>query len=149
MGRRIVTARIATEERTVAPADVADSYFDRLLKYIPADVVAAYVVVEGLLPGARNGGVSGTAPPLWLTWGLVGVFMVLTAIWTYRQTRTRATPSPATMQVVIATASFLVWAFALGNEPFASLGWYMAMPYLGSIVLVVFTLAVAGLVPKD
>ena len=51
--------------------------------------------------------------------------------------------------MITATAGFLVWAFALGGEPFARLGWYADMPYLGSIVLVVFTLAAATVVPGE
>jgi len=146
MGRRIVTARMASQGVAVAAAPGVDGYFDRLVKYIPADVVAAYVAVQGVLPGVRAGE---TPAPTWLTWGLIAVFAAITAVWTYRQTRTPAARAPAATQVITATAGFLVWAFALGGEPFASLGWYGDMPYLGSIVLVVFMLAAATVVPGE
>ena len=49
MGRRIVARRL--ESRTSKEA--VDGYQDRLLKYIPADVNAAWLALTGIVKSAR------------------------------------------------------------------------------------------------
>ena len=50
MSRRIVTRQL---ESTRGGAQV-DTYFDKVIKYIPADVVAAWTVVSGLVASAGD-----------------------------------------------------------------------------------------------
>lgn len=116
-----------------------DSYFDRVLKYIPADVVAAWVTVNGLV---AQGSDPGRETFLWVAFALG---LVLTLWWTLRQTAEPAR-QPLWPQVWISTGAFAVWVFALG-PPFSSLAFYR--PLYGSLLLLLYTLIVARLVPRD
>jgi hypothetical protein len=127
MSRRIITSQLHAAGATVP----IDGYFDKLLKYIPADINAGWVAVTGLLAGLAK-------PNNTLLWVLFFVFIVLTAAWTYKQTQQQGLPS-ATKQIIISTLAFVVWIFALGG-PFALMGWYN--PVFGAILLVIYTLVV-------
>ncbi len=117
------------------PADASvpagkDKYVDRLFKYIPAEVVAGYIFVLGIMA-------SGTGPlqdePL--QWILFSVFCILTPLYLWRIQKVRKL-----QQHIISLLSFAVWVFALGG-PFALYSWYN--PLYGEILLPVFTLSVA------
>jgi hypothetical protein len=134
MPRRIITTQVeATTSQTV------DTYTDKIVKYIPADVVAAWVAASGIISGAADTFPKNTA--LWASF-IFGV--IITPLWTLRQTRGPGLP-PAYKQAVISTLAFIVWVFALGG-PFMSLGFYNAV--WGSLVLIAFTLIV-GLINPD
>lgn len=139
MGRRIVTKRLEANLPGVQSVPV-DGYFDRVIKYIPSDVVAAWTAVTGLV------NVDAEAPKTTLLWILFGIFTLLTAGWTWKQT-TKDGKLSATIQILLSTVSFIIWVFALGG-PFASLeGFYR--PLYGSLVLIVYTLAVGLVIPKE
>ena len=135
MGRRIVTTQL---QGNLASSSV-DTYFDRVTKYIPADVVGAWVVGTGLIKSASD------VPQATLFWIAFVIGMVLTLVWTLKQT---AVPdkSLAITQTAISTGAFFVWVFALG-EPFSSLGFYR--PVYGSLVLILYTLVVGLVIPSE
>jgi hypothetical protein len=111
---------------------VTDSYFEKLIKYIPADIVAGYVAITGI--------VSGHDQPLWLTWGVFGVLLALTPLYVvYRKTDPPGFAWCKTFHWVTACIAFTAWVFALGG-PFATFTWYQ--PYLGSVVLILTTLII-------
>lgn len=136
MGRRIVTKQL---NAAGAAAPSVDNYFDKLLKNIPADIVAAWMLVSSLISSAT--GVN-TSMILWIAFG-VGV--ILTALWTLKQT---AVPGakPAITQTLIATGAFVVWVFAMGG-PFALLTFYQ--PLYGSLLLILYTLVVPLVNPSE
>jgi len=115
-----------------------DQYADRLLKYIPADVVGAWIAITGLINGT-------TSIPGPVFWGVFFVMLVLAALWTWRQTSIPNKP-PAVTQIVVATIAFVVWVFALGG-PFVALSFYR--PVYGSLALILYTLAVPLIVPRE
>jgi hypothetical protein len=127
MSRRIETARRV--EALGAESATQDTYWDKVLKYIPAEIVAAWIFLAALIASATP------PPPNLVHWIIFGVMVILTAGWIYRRT---GTPVVWT-QIIISTIAFAVWAFALGG-PFETIGWYR--PLYGSIVLVIYTLAV-------
>jgi hypothetical protein len=127
MSRRIITSQL----HAAGAAVPIDGYFDKLFKYIPADINAGWVAVTGLLAGLAQ-------PNNTLLWITFIIFIGLTAGWTYRQTQKPGLPI-ATKQIIISTLAFIVWVFALGG-PFASLGWYNTV--FGAILLVIYTLFV-------
>lgn len=134
MNRRIITA--GRGPAAVGPAGAPagappDQYVDKLFKYIPADVTAAWIAVTGLLAQLA-------APSPVLLWVLFAIFIVLAALWTWKQTQVPGAP-PATVQIIISAIAFAVWVFALGG-PFATLAWWNSV--YGAIVLIVYTLAV-------
>ena len=111
----------------------ADNYMSRVLKYIPSEIVVAYISMDGMLRTCYN-------PNLWadrqillkLLWIISAILTVLTPLWLWRVMRVRRLS-----QLFISTISVPVWLFALGG-PFVLLDWYR--PALGAIVLPLYTL---------
>lgn len=135
MSRRIIT----TQLQAAGLGSETDGYSDRLLKYIPAEVVGAWIAGTGLISGSTG------IPTATILWIVFFVMIALAAAWTWRQTSKTGSP-PAVTQITIATLAFVVWVFALGG-PFATLAFYH--PVYGSLVLIVYTLAVPLIVPND
>jgi len=148
MGRRIITPYTLEgikkgSDPAATPVLRIDSYFDRVIKSIPGDIVAGWTAILGLF-GATPGLVAGvtTTNILWILWALL---TVITFFWTYRQTRLPGA-QPAWTQVFISTFAFAVWVLALG-APFNTLSFYDSR--LAAAVLIVFTLAVGALQPRE
>jgi len=114
---------------------VPDDYKTRLIKYIPADVVAVWVFLDGILRADPSTSAA-------FQWTVFGVVLALTPLWTWYRADEPDLP-PAFHQIVTSTVAFAVWALALGG-PFERLAWYT--PSLASVLLALFTL-VAPLVP--
>ncbi len=136
MGRRIVTRRLQTNQGSAQ----VDTYFDKVIKYIPADIVAAWTFVQGLVASAGD-----DTPKATILWMAYGFGLVVTALWTHRQTREREMPVAKT-QIAISTLAFGVWVLALGG-PFEYWGSYS--PLYGSLLLVAYTLVVGLIVPPE
>ena len=107
-----------------------DKYKDRLLKYVPAEVVTLYVTLTAL---------AGTSPslPAWIGWAIFAVGLVATPFYL----RVMLDVSDG-IQIAISTIAFIVWVFALGG-PFTELSWYR--PIYGGLLLPIFTFFVAGI----
>ncbi len=86
----------------------ADGYLDRVVKYVPADVIAAWTAVVAIVKGAVG------IPNVTVLLICFVVGLGLTFWWTLKQTETAAQP-PAYKQAIIATVAFLVWVLALGD----------------------------------
>ena len=110
-----------------------DSYAEKLIKYIPADILAAYVAITGIT--ASND------PPLWLSWGIFGVLLALTPLYVcFVKTQPAGFVTSKMFHWLTACLAFTSWCFALGG-PFAqTFDWYQ--PYLGSVVLILTTLII-------
>lgn len=133
-----MSRRVTKVERLGAGGAVGDTYFDRVLKYIPADIVGAWVAITGAIAGAAT-------PETTALWIVFLALLVITPIWTWKQAKEPGKP-PATTQILISTGSFLVWVFALGG-PFATLSFYK--PLYGSLTLIIYTLIVALITPRQ
>jgi hypothetical protein len=140
MAREVLTLKdiqrlSQTGDNSKLPADKAypaskDGYFDRLFKYIPAELVAGYIFVIGVINQLTDADEVKV-----LQWLLFIVFCILTPLYLWRIQKVHKL-----QQHVISLASFIVWCFALGG-PFALYGWYN--PVYGEVLLPVFTLVVA------
>jgi hypothetical protein len=130
-------AQVAAAPATRSSAVEIDTYFDKVVKYIPADIVGAWVAVTGLVSSA-----SGIDRQMVL-WVAFGIGLILTAWWTLRQTALPGRP-PAVTQVIISTGAFAVWVFALGG-PFQHVP---GQQVYGSLLLILYTLVVALINPK-
>jgi hypothetical protein len=135
MGRRIISRSL---QDGTSKASV-DGYQDRLLKYIPADINAAWLAFTGIIKSAAS------VPQTTVLWILFGILLVLTPIWIWKQTSESRKPNAVT-QIVVSTGAFFVWVFALG-DPFASLSFYQ--PVYGSVLLILYTLIVAKIIPAE
>jgi len=125
--KSVDTARLT--EDAVYPVG-KDRYVDRLFKYIPAELVAGYIFVLGVVKRLTDSG-----EIMVLHWILFFIFCVLTPLYLWRVQKVLKL-----QQHIISLLSFVVWVFALGG-PFALFTWYN--PLYGEILLPVFTLAVA------
>jgi preprotein translocase subunit YajC len=135
MSRRIITRSLQSNGESIP----TDGYTDKLIKYIPSDIVAAWLAVTGIISSDIE------APQQTLLWLLFAVFLVITFFWTLKQTAQR-NKAPANTQSVLSTGSFGVWVFALGG-PFATLSFYR--PSYGSVILILYTLLVALVSPSE
>jgi len=137
-----MSRRINTVGLEASGGSPADTFFDRVIKYIPADIVGAWVAVTGIIAANQA---SGTQPDSTLLWIAFVIGVILTFAWTWKQTLEPKKP-PAWKQIVISTFAFVVWVFALGG-PFATLGFWK--PMFGSLLLILYSLVVALVVPKE
>ena len=146
MARQVITSNDLIRIRTLdqqsdkpsngTPEAKADRYMDRLLKYIPAEIVAVFILVNGLVEKLDHN----AAEYLPILWGVFILFSVLTPLYLLRIQKVKKI-----VQLLISLVSFLVWVFALGG-PFLTLGWYN--PIYGEILLPVFTIIIALVVAE-
>lgn len=149
MGRRIVTESYVESvksleglEGVTLPSE-ADGFWDKVIKNIPGDIVAGWTAVIGLFKGA-----AGTLPDqrtLTYLWILFGVFLLVTFVWTLRQT-SRAGAKPAWTQIALSTIAFFVWALALGT-PFDTLAIYDGR--VAAALLIVYTIGAGAVNPPE
>jgi len=117
----------ALAEKPASPPPARpDDYTARLLKYIPSEVVALYLMLDGIV---RSSNVIGA-----VHWGVFLILFVLTPLYLWRVQQVKKT-----LQLVISALAFLVWVFAIGG-PFALLSWYK--PLYGALVLPLYTFSV-------
>jgi|SRR5882762_10481297 len=147
MGRQIITERDLQRARTTRQGagqiasgsagsveEKADSYGDRLIKNIPAEVLALYVFLSGVLHAAAD------APP-WLHWAVFVALLIGTPFYLKNVQKVEKLK-----QRLLSTGAFAVWVFSLGAQgPFAMLAWYR--PVYGALLLPLYTFAIAGLNP--
>ena len=106
-----------------------DDYQSKLLKYIPTEVVALYVTLDGIVKAAFNQQLS-QEYWLWL-WIIFAVLLISTPLYLWRVTKVRKKK-----QLIISTIALVVWVFALGGA-FLSFTWYK--PFYGAIILPLYT----------
>lgn len=129
MGRRIVWYDYESSEAE----EKKDAYFDRLLKYIPSDVVGLWLAGSGLIQSQAD-----NTSRLGLLWLLFVVGLVFSFLWTRKQTAETGKPT-AWQQILLSCGSFFVWVFAIGG-PFAE--WPFYKPLYGSLLLLIYTTAI-------
>ena len=86
-----------------------NNYFAKVVAYIPADIVAAYVAASGALEQAKD-----TVPIDQVLWVVAGALLLLTPLWILVTARDMATSHPA-FRAVAGTVAFASWVFALGG----------------------------------
>jgi hypothetical protein len=138
MSRRIKT--ISLEATGGAPAD---TYFDRIIKYIPADIVAAWTATTAAVAGAVD--LKPTIPANNILWAFFLFLLIVTPLWVNKQTHEPNKP-PAWTQIIVATLAFAVWVFAMG-PPFKSLPFYNGL--YGTLLIIGFTLISGLIIPAD
>ncbi len=135
---RVSPSRAQAATGAGAPSEAIDTYFDKVVKFIPADIVAAWVAVTGLVASAPD------IPRETILWIAFAIGLILTAWWTWKQA---AAPGrrPAVTQAIISTGAFAVWVFALGG-PFQHVP---GQHVYGSLLLILYTLIVALINPPE
>jgi hypothetical protein len=123
--------------QVLAGGSKPDDYLSRVLKYIPAEIVALYVSAGGVVPKDHPN-------KFVILWVIFFLCAIATPIYMYVFARDDVTKKPIWRQIGVATIAFPVWAFALGG-PFTNLGWYE--PFIGSLVLMFVTFVLGALKP--
>lgn len=130
-----IRSRVVTNVDAQAnPTLREDSYWEKVMRYIPGEIVAAYVAAASMVSSATD---VPTKPVLWV---ITIVLVIVTPIWIYYATDVPDRPKPI-LQTIAATIGFMVWVFAIGG-PFVYFEWYR--PLYGSLLLILATL----LMPK-
>jgi hypothetical protein len=124
---RVVSASDASAD----PALKEDNYIQKVVRYIPGEIVAVYTTASGLVLSAQG------VPTVTVLWIVAGVLLVLTPFWLYYATALPGKPAPW-FQVASGTLAYLVWVFALAGGTLFP--WYH--PLYGSLLLLFYTLAV-------
>ena len=118
------------------PRPRPDAYADRLLKLIPAEIVAVWVAMRGTFAAAQSA-------PVWLQWAAFVILVALIPIYL-----SRIAGVSKRVQIGVTTGAFVVWAFSLGGAPFSTLPAQYVLPIYGAILLPLYTFA-APLVNLD
>jgi hypothetical protein len=120
---------------STATADAPDGYIDRLVKYIPSEIIALYLGVANVVPV--------TDPSYHLAlWIVFGAATVCTPIYMYFVTQAADEPT-LWSQIVISSIAFPIWVFAIGG-PFRFLSWYEGKHWVAAVVLT-FATFLAGI----
>ena len=118
----MVKAKLPEDEKEkVKP----DDYKERILKFIPAEVVTLYLLVYGLAKATED-----EIPFEVISWVLFAVGIIGTILYLWRIGKVDW------LQILISTIAFVVWVFALGG-PFLQLPWYNSI--YGALLLPIYT----------
>ena len=129
--RRINTGGTIPVAKGGTPAAAtADDYFGRLVKYIPAEIVALYLGIAGVIPKLPDGKLN--FPALWIVFLIT---LILVPVYLFLVTKREGKPLGS--QIILSTIAFPVWVFALGG-PFESLGWYESWIASAALMFITF-----------
>jgi len=122
--RDVLRARTTLGPSTVETTPDQDQYSDRLLKYIPPEVIVAYAVLEGVATRSNEPHAN-----IW-AWIIFAVICGATPVYVIKIGGVRKL-----LQVVISTVAFVVWAFTYPTAPFKD----MTSGVASTVVLVLYT----------
>jgi hypothetical protein len=114
------------------------AYLERVAKYVPAEVIAAYLVLIPIVEATSQEGST-------LQRVLLGVVLLVGLVFTPLYLRAMAeVGQPKRVHQIIASIAFLIWTYSVGGL-FTELGWYQAG--VSAVLLVVFSLTSGLIVP--
>jgi hypothetical protein len=111
-----------------------DGYLSKLAKYIPAEMTAAFVAIDGILKSVV------TLAQVWY-WVIFGVLIACTPVYLYAASL-KEKKTPDNPQLIISPLAFIIWVFALGG-PFVFLAWYQQA--VGAVFLILATLLIPAI----
>jgi hypothetical protein len=138
MPRRIRDFSLQSTDGKTLAGGAADEYLDKVVKYVPADIIAAWTAAVAVIKAA--GGIPHVA--VLLICFVIG--LGLTYWWMLKTTTSPGQPR-AVKQAGVAVVAFAVWVLALGdlNDALAVIpGWNVAY---AKLILILFTL-VSGII---
>jgi uncharacterized membrane protein len=118
------------EERSLKAPITADDYLSRLVKYVPIEIIGAYILVSGILE---------TAYPLGFRRAVaLGALLAVSSIATYAYSR-RVLKIVRHQQIAVSVLALFVWVFATGGV-FSYWSWYV--PWMGTVAIIGFGVSV-------
>ena len=113
-------------------------YFERLIKFIPAEVVAFYIFLKSLVIHLNHDYIE-MASWVILIVGIVGTILYLK----------NAAMVKNKLQISISTIAFVIWAFAIGGSPVTYLpGDEKDKAIIISLILTIYTFFIPLIAPK-
>jgi hypothetical protein len=148
VSRFVEPRRRGAEGEEPGAGDTGDGYAARVAKYVPSEIVAAYVAILAVLDPAAAGAAGAGAAKVH-TLCLVAFVALLVATPLYlavlgRRSARKGRGGVPAVQLVVSSLAFVVWAYALRGLTCA----FPAVPFDGQVAfvaLVLFTVA-SGLV---
>lgn len=119
----------------VAKADES-SYSERLAKYIPSEVLAAYIFASNLIGTYQT-----RQHQIVALFILIGVCLIAVPLYYWKIT---PVGKSSRLNCIVSMIAFVVWAYAMGG-PFVELGWHHAAT--SGIILAAFTLLSGAIKP--
>jgi hypothetical protein len=89
----------------------AEDYLERVAKYVPAEILAVYLIVRGNMPPFGEPG----SVPAWVHFALYGALVALTPFYFWM---TGGNVPRKRAQMGIATTSFVIWSYGIGGPFF-------------------------------
>lgn len=129
---RLYDAGGAPPGSEIPPA--ADGYADKLVKYIPAEIIAAFIAVNSIMHSVAT-------PSASVYWAMFLFLTILTPVYLWRFQRVRKRT-----QLLLSSVAFVIWVFGIGG-PFSYLSWYGSYAYVGGLLIIAYTLGVAVINP--
>jgi hypothetical protein len=108
-----------------------DEYALRLIKYIPAEVVAIYLLLQALVRSAPD------EQQVGLLWIAFAFAVLATPLYLLRAQNVRKP-----LQLGLSTIAFVVWVLGMGGGPFRDVP-----PIVGSMVLTMYTFLIPLIEP--
>ena len=118
----------APAKSTPSDSREQNTYSDRLVKYIPAEVLAGYIFV-----GSQTATFKTQEGKIIFLLALIALCLVAIPI---HYTKIVLPGKKARKHILISEAAFVVWAYAIGG-PVALLGWHH--PAIAGLIMVAFT----------
>jgi predicted membrane channel-forming protein YqfA (hemolysin III family) len=125
----------------LAGDEVEDTYKDkleRLAKYVPSEVLATYIFLNGIAATAA----SHTERLLWFSISFL-ICLSFTPIYFYL---IRSPGDAVRHQQITSTIAFIIWAYGLGAGLFKEADYYF--PIAAAFAVAIFSLVSAFIVPK-
>ncbi len=126
MSRRIIETQLQASEQS----SEVDGYLEKVMKYIPSEIVGVWITIKTIVEGNNE------IPQNGVLWGIFIICLFLTFAY-LRLLPSDSEKKPTIKQTIISVGAFIVWAIAIGGEPFLSIRWYH--PIYGSILMVLYT----------
>ena len=144
MGRQIVTAndllikqaRGNEQAAGVQPINMSkDGYFNRLLKYIPTEIVGLYLTLNNII------NIQEKNTQAWMSWFIFAICLIFIPLYLNRVLKVKKK-----IQILISSISFVVWAYALGG-PFATCGLFNNL--FAALLLPIYTVLISIIKPEQ
>jgi hypothetical protein len=127
----------ATPSRSTLPPP--DTYADRVLKYIPAEVVALYLAVSNMIKSAG----SEQNQHLTLWWIIIVGLLIATPVYLHRVAHVTSRT-----QMAVSTIAFAMWVFALDSPIDYVVADHASLSLYKAVILPIFTFLVGLLIPR-
>lgn len=141
MGRFLKRTPPVSAAEAGAPMTI-NTYLERIVKYIPSEIIAGYIAVNGFLT---------SMPENLVEWSL-GINLCLFAALTVWFVAKFAQPGDAKRtQIMVSLGAFFIWAYAVTGKSgiFGEDYWKIYFAPIASSAVIIFTIVSALIEPKQ